>query len=339
MSVFDAPDYDDHQEVHFIRDVECGLKAIIAIHSTGKARISGGGCRFHPYPDSNAALQDVLKLSKAMSHKMALAGMPIGGGKTVVIGDPAQDKTDDLLRALGTAIHHLGGRYFVGEDVGTNAHDMAVIAEVTPYVTKKVGIQNTAIPTGYGVFVGIREAARAVLDREDLTGLKVAIQGVGAVGQELCKHLARAGAQLWVTDIDPTAIEIAVAEFSVQPVSPEDIYALDVDVFAPCALGGSINDETIPRLRCAIVCGAANNQLRDVRHARALRDRSILYVPDVVANAGAVIGAIPGTSQKDSLKRTDEKISEVFAEVLKRSRADDVSTHEAAEALARERMG
>ena len=225
MSVFDHPDFDDHQQVVFVSDPAANLRAIIAIHSTGSIGLAGGGCRMFPYETSDAALRDVLRLSRAMTYKLALAGLPAGGGKAVVLGDPEKDKSQALLKALGRAVQQLGGRFVIGEDVGTNAGDMAVIAEETPFVTRSIGLQDTSVPTAWGTFTALETCVHHRLERSDLKGVRVAVQGVGAVGFRLCRHLAEAGAKLLVADVDEDAVENVVATLSATRVSPDEIHA------------------------------------------------------------------------------------------------------------------
>jgi leucine dehydrogenase len=224
-----------------------------------------------------------------MSYKLSLCDMPAGGAKTVVIGDPRKDKSERLLRALGRAVERFSGRYIIAEDVGTTEHDMQIIGMETKYVVGKH--TDTGPATAYGAFLGLRMAALRFLGRSDLSGLRVAVQGLGNVGGRLCRHLAGAGAQLVVADIDEAAVRRAVEELGATAASTDTIYDQDVDVFAPCALGAILDDTTIPRLRCKLVAGAANNQLAEDRHADALAKRGILFVPDFVLNAGGVIGA------------------------------------------------
>lgn len=341
--MFEHPDFDDHQHISFFCDKKAGLRAITAIHSTSSIGTSGGGCRIYPYVSDGDALRDVLRLSRAMSYKLALVGLPAGGATTVVIADPARDKSEPLLRALGRAIHRLGGKYVVAADVGTTPEDMEMIAQETPYVVGRSTTSGDTSPaTGYGVYVGIKTALQHGLGRDSLDGLEVAVQGVGAVGYNMCRHLVRDGAKLWVADVNRGAVDRAVEAFGAKRVSVEEIYDLEVDVFAPCAMGSVLNDETIGRLRCKIVCGAANNQLATEKHADVLRARGILYVPDFVVNAGGIIGAGIGGAQKNydqaqAFERT-EKIAEILTEVFARAKAKDVSPHVAAVGLAKEKL-
>jgi len=294
------------------------------------------------YQSSAEALTDALRLSKAMSYKLALAKLPSGGAKTVVIADPRRDKTEALLRALGRCVDHLGGRYIIAEDVGTTPADMQIIGEETQYVVGRKA--DTTPATGYGVFVGLRHAAKRLLEH-DVEGLHVAIQGVGGVGSHLAQHLHEAGAQLTVADHDPDAVTEAKRRFDAEAVATEDIYAVPADVFAPCALGGTVNPSTVERLRVRMVAGGANNQLASPAMARTLADREIVFVPDVVLNMGGVLGAAQeglqlGGGDHDDIDEAKafascDLIAEVLDEVFSLSRQDDLLPQEAAERLAR----
>ncbi len=289
MAVFDAPDFDDHEQVSFFRDPASGLRAIVAIHSTAPYGISGGGCRMWPYEDDAAALKDALRLSRAMSYKLALCGMPAGGAKSVIIGDARKDKTEALLRAMGRFVERLGGKYIIAEDVGTTEDDMNVIGKETRYVVGKK--TDTGPPTAYGAFVGIRAGVERTLGRKSLSGLRFAIQGVGGVGRRLAALLKREGAQIVVADVSSEAVARVVAETEAHAVEPDRILEQRVDVLVPCALGGVLNDASIPKLACRLIAGAANNQLAEERHADAIAARGIVYLPDFILNAGGVIGA------------------------------------------------
>ncbi len=288
MTVFDHIEFDNHEQVVFCRNAQAGLSAIVAIHSTALGP-AAGGCRMWPYASADDALTDVLRLSKAMSYKSALAGLPLGGGKAVILGDPAADKNEHLLHAFGRCVQHLGGRYWTAEDVGTGLSDVHIIGEQCDFV---FGTSVSPAPyTAMGVFEGMRAAIAYQLERGNFRGLRVAVQGLGNVGRHLCHLLHDAGAELVVTDINPEAIAYAVEFFDAEVVAPAAIYAQPADVFAPCALGGILNDVTIPQLQATIVAGAANNQLGARRHAQMLVDRGILYAPDYLINAGGMLSA------------------------------------------------
>jgi leucine dehydrogenase len=341
MTLFDSPDFADHEHVSFFSDPASGLRAIVAIHSTVPVGIAGGGCRMWPYASEDDALIDALRLSRAMTYKLALANLPAGGAKAVVIGDPATDKSEALLRALGRAVHRLGGRFMIAEDVGTTPEDMRVIAGETPYV---VGQRNDPAPaTAYGVLIGIQAAVARKLGRSSLDGLRVAIQGVGDVGAQLGRLLARLGARLVLSDIDSERALRVAQELAASVVTPEEIYALDVDVFAPCALGAVLDDETIAALRCSVVAGSANNPLADEnRHAAELERRGILYAPDFVINAGGVIGAAhdvmePGSDGAERLPFAEiGRIGDTLHAVFQLALREGISTHAAAVRMAKE---
>jgi len=347
MTVFGSPDFDDHEQITFVCDEETGLRAIIAIHWGGPIGTAGGGCRIHPYPTEAAALRDVLRLSRAMSYKLALAQLPGGGAKSVIIADPTRDKTPALLRAFGRAIDGLGGRYIVAEDVGTSPADMEEIATQTEYVVGRVN--DTSPATGYGVFVGLSKAVQLHLGRTDLRGLRVAIQGVGGVGYHLARELARAGVRLWASDPNSKALQTAVTEFGATPVSLDAIYDQDVDVFSPCAFGDVFGDATIPRLRAQVVAGGANNQLVESRHAEMLKARGILYAPDFVLNAGGVIAAAQEVARFDdepfdaeandlAVREQTRLIAANLEEIVQLAEREDTTTHTAAVRLAKARI-
>ncbi|HEX4871437.1 MAG TPA: Glu/Leu/Phe/Val dehydrogenase dimerization domain-containing protein [Nevskiaceae bacterium] len=343
MSVFSHREFDRHELVAFHHDPATGLKAIIAVHNTrlGKGL---GGCRMYPYASDAEALTDVLRLSRGMTYKAALAGLPQGGGKSVIIGDPRRDKTPEMMRAMGRFVDSVGGRYVVAEDSGTSVPDIRLMAEHTAHVgglappgdTSRTGDPSPATATG--TFIGIQAAVRHQLGREDLRGLKVAIQGVGNVGRRLARHLHEAGAQLWVTDSYAPAVEHCVTAFGATPVAMDAIYGLDVEVFAPCALGAILNDDTIPQLKARVVAGAANNQLAEPRHGLRLLDRGILYAPDYVINAGGIIDIhYEGPEYQWSVVEAHlRRIGATLTTIFERARAEQRSTHEIADRMAEE---
>ncbi len=338
MPVFNSDAFDGHESVHFFRDPDSGLKAIIAIHDTTLGP-AGGGVRFWPYDSDAEALRDALRLSRAMSFKLALAGIAIGGGKSVVIGDPRRVKTPELLTAFGRAVDQLGGRYICAEDVGTTPDDMAVISQVTSHVVGLPGESGDTSPaTGHGVFHGIRAAAARRLGSEDLSGLTVTIQGCGNVARHLARMLVAAGAELVVADIDRDAADRMVREFGARSVDPGEIYDQTADIFAPCALGGVLNDDTIPRLKAAIVCGGANNQLAEERHGRQLAEHGILYAPDYVVNAGGAMSAsreaLSGVYDDTALEVRVSGIHETCITVFDYAEAHGIDPGEAADRLA-----
>jgi leucine dehydrogenase len=329
VSVFRHPEFDGHQDVLFVRDREAALSAIIAIHDAGPTGMAGGGVRMWNYRSDDDALADVLRLSRAMTYKLALAGVPAGGAKSVILGDPATEKTEALLEAFGRAVERLGGRYVAAEDVGTNSTDMEVIARGTQYVMTQA--QDTSRATGRGVFVGMQEAVARRLGRDGVRGLRVAVQGVGAVGRQLCRELAEAGASLTVADLDRAAAERIAGDLGAAIVDPGEILDLDADVFAPCALGSILDPAAIARLRCKVIAGSANEQLADPKCAELLAERGILYAPDFVINAGGVLGAGFGVEEAD-------RVGPMLAAVFDRADRDRLTTHEAALRLAKEKL-
>jgi leucine dehydrogenase len=347
MTVLTHPEFDNHELVAYHIDPASGLKAIIAVHSTALGK-GLGGCRMWPYASEDEALTDVLRLSRGMTYKAALAGLPQGGGKSVILGDPRRDKTPAMMRAMGRFVDTLGGRYVVAEDSGTSVPDIKLMAEETRHVggltdAKAQAKGRTGDPspsTAYGTFVGIRACAKWKLGRVDLKGLKVAIQGVGNVGYRLARHLHDAGAQLWVTDLHAPAVQRCVDEFGAIAVGMDQIFALDVDVFAPCALGAVINDRTLPQLKAPIVAGAANNQLATRRHGQALMERGILYAPDYVINAGGIIEIYyegPDYNERRVREHLDE-IGRTLITVFERAGQEKRPTGEIADRMAEERF-
>ncbi|HEX9891000.1 MAG TPA: Glu/Leu/Phe/Val dehydrogenase [Actinomycetota bacterium] len=333
----------EYEEVVFFNDAPSGLKAIVAIHSTqlGPAL---GGTRFFPFPTEEEALQDVLRLARGMTYKAAAAGLDLGGGKAVVIGDPKRDKTEELLRAYGRLIDSLGGRYITAEDVGTSREDMDLIRRETRWVTgvsKRLGGSGDPSPvTAYGVFNGLKAAVQEGLGTDDLSGLHVVVQGVGKVGYALVGHLVEGGCRVTVADVDVDLVGRAVKDFGVETVEPAKAHAVECDVFAPCALGGIIRDDTIPDLKCKVVAGPANNQLARPEHGEALADAGILYAPDFVLNAGGLINVadeLMGYDRERAMKRVED-IYRTLREVFRISRAESIPPVKAAERLAEERI-
>jgi leucine dehydrogenase len=336
--VFSNADFDDHEQVVFASDPATGLKAIIAIHST-KLGPAVGGCRILPYADDRAALTDVLRLSRGMTMKTAMAGLPLGGGKSVIIADPRR-KSPALLQAMGRAIEQLGGHYVTAEDVGTSAADMVEIRKGTSHVmglpVRAGGSGDPSPSTALGCFEGIKAALRYRSGRQSVEGVRVAIQGLGHVGFNLARLLSGAGARLIVTDINAAIAAKAVSAFGAEAVDPNAIYDCEAEVFAPCALGAVINDQTLPRLRAGIVAGAANNQLATPAHGLALQQRGILYAPDYVINAGGIIqvGAeITGETKGDAARRI-RAIGDTLLTVFRLADAEAISTSDAADRIA-----
>ena len=343
MTVFDSAAFDQHEQVVFASDPATGLRAIIAIHDTRRGPALGG-CRYWHYPDEAAALTDVLRLSRGMTYKAAMADLPLGGGKSVLLADPNRPKTPELMQALGRAVDRLCGRYVVAEDVGTSPADMEQVRTQTRHVAGLAGLSGDPSPaTAYGVWRGIHAAVNHRLRRNTLDGLCVAVQGLGHVGYHLCRHLHAEGARLIVADIRAESVERAADEFGATPVSCDAIYGAEADVFAPCALGAVINDATLPRLAVSVVAGSANNQLAEDRHGAMLAERGILYAPDYVINAGGVINVhyerTEGGYDRAAAYRHVGRIEETLADLFARAAREGVPPHLAADRMARERLG
>lgn len=341
MSVFEHKEFDGHEQVVFCHDPASGLKSIIAIHNTNRGPALGG-CRMWPYASEAEALTDVLRLARGMTYKSALAGLAYGGGKSVIIGDPRRDKSEALFRAMGRAVDSLGGRYTVAEDVGISVPDVEIMGRETAHIAgiPERGAGDPSPATAYGVYMGIRAAARHRLGVDSLKGLRVAVQGVGHVGYYLCRHLAAEGAEVIVADIAQDSLDRAVREFDARVVAPAQIAAAAADVYAPCALGATINDATLPLLKAKIVAGSANNQLAEPRHGEALRQRGILYAPDYVINAGGVIVIShegPGYDKADAFAHV-ARIHDTLLEIFRRADAANLATSVAADRLAEERF-
>ncbi|SCE85189.1 Glu/Leu/Phe/Val family dehydrogenase [Micromonospora mirobrigensis] len=348
MGVFastDDPGSTGHEQVVFCQDKQSGLKAIIGIYSTALGPALGG-TRFYPYASEEAALADVLDLSRGMAYKNALAGLDLGGGKAVIWGDPDQLKSEALLRAYGRFVESLGGRYYTACDVGTYVADMDVIARETRYVTGRSvehgGAGDSSILTAWGVFQGMRAAAEHVWGTPTLAGRRVGVAGLGKVGKYLTGHLIEDGAEVVATDVNPKALEWVRTTYP-QVTLVEDASALaaaDIDVYAPCALGGALNDDTVPALRAKVVAGAANNQLAHPGIEKILADRGILYAPDYVVNAGGVIQVadeIEGFNF-DRAKLRATKIFDTTREILRLADTEGVPPAAAADRLAERRM-
>ncbi len=340
MSVFSSAGYDNHEHVAFHRDAQTGLSAIIAIHSTALGPALGG-CRMWDYVNDAAALTDVLRLSRGMSYKNALADLPWGGGKSVILGNAKSGKTPAMMRAMGRFVDSLGGRYIVAEDVGTTPEDMAEIATQTKHVRGVKGIGHDPSPgTAYGVFKGIEASARHRLGATDLKGIRVAVQGLGHVGYDLARQLRAAGAILTVADIDGAAVARAESELGARAVGLDAIYDADVDIYAPCALGATVNDETVDRLKASVVAGSANNQLAEDQHGNRLAERGILYAPDYVINAGGVIHIYHEGPEYDRETAFAHiaRIGVTLTDIYRRSESEGVATHVAADRLALDRL-
>ena len=342
--VFENMSSNSHEEVVFCSDVNTGLKAIIAIHNTtiGPAL---GGCRMWNYKSEKEALNDVLRLSRGMSYKAAIAGLNLGGGKAVIIGDSKKNKNEILFRSFGRFVQGLSGRYITAEDVGTSVKDMEWVRMETQYVTglsRAIGGGGDPGPvTALGAFSGIRATVKKHLGKDSLNDLRIAIQGVGHVGYHLTKHLKDAGAKVLVSDLDKEALKSVVDDFGVEVIDVNDIYSSNIDIYSPCAMGATLNDETIPKLKCSIVAGAANNQLKnEIKHSLMLKKRNILYAPDYAINAGGLINCaneIEGYNRKRAFKQA-EGIYDTLMKIYCTAENDNVTTHEAALKEAKKRI-
>jgi valine dehydrogenase (NAD+) len=334
----------EHEQVVFCNDPATGLRAIIAIYSTALGP-SLGGTRFYPYADEAAALADVLELSKAMAYKAACAGLDLGGGKAVIIGDPGRDKSEALLRAYGRFVDSLSGRYYTACDVGTYVADMDVVAQECRFTTGRSpengGAGDSSVLTAFGVFEGMRAAAAAAWGEATLRGRRVGIAGVGKVGRHLVEHLLDDGASVVVADVNAAAVAEVVARYpGVAAAEPEQLVDQPMDVYSPCALGHALTDDTVVRLSARIVCGGANNQLAHPGIETQLQQRGILYAPDYVVNAGGVIQVADEIHGYDEA-RARAKAAEIFgttARILAAAAADGVPPSTAADRMAEDRM-
>jgi leucine dehydrogenase len=343
MQLFDYMGQHGHEQVAFWLDKDVDLKAIIAIHDTtlGPAL---GGTRMWPYATMEDALIDVLRLSEGMTYKAAVAGLDLGGGKAVIIGDPATEKSPALFESYGRFVDSLGGRYITAEDVGTTVADMVQVSMTTKHVTglpeSHGGSGDPSPLTAFGVYKGIKACTNAVFGTDSLPGKTVAVQGLGKVGYSLADYLRQGDATVVAADINKQALDHARRELDIEIVDPDEIYQVKCDIFAPCALGAVINDTTIPQLRARIVAGSANNQLAEDRHGYALRERGILYAPDFVINAGGLIN-VAAELKHCSPSWSWNKVANIYTTVtriIEIAREQDVPTHVAALQLARRRI-
>lgn len=343
MTTFSAPDFDNHEQITFCHDAKTGLKAIIAVHNThlGPAL---GGCRFWNYNNEEDALKDVLRLSRGMTYKAAMANLKLGGGKAVIIGEAQKDKTPEKMIAFGQFIERLNGLYITAEDVGTTTEDMGYIRQATNHVvglaSNTGGSGDPSIFTAYGVYLGIKASLKHKFGLESVNGLRIAVQGLGHVGINLIDRLITEGAEIIATDINPQMINKVKAQFNIKTVSPESILATECDVLAPCALGGVFNDQTIEKLHCKIIAGAANNQLVHPHHGEALRQKGILYAPDYVINAGGLINVThegPNYDSQEALYHVD-KIYLTLLEVFHLADQQNLATNIACDHMAEQRF-
>ena len=340
------PDFDDHEEIHFVSDETCGLKAIIAVHSTHLGP-AGGGARFWHYAKDDDALTDALRLSRGMSYKNAMAGLPLGGGKSVILADADRSKSTDLLHAFGKAVDGLGGRYVTAEDVGMNVADMVEIARSTRYVA---GLPNSAGDVGgdpgphtsLGVFLGIKAAVKRALGKDNLSGLHIAMQGAGSVATGVALHACAEGANLSIADVDQAKAQKLADATNGKAVAPEEILALEADVVSPNALGAILTEQTIAALKTPIVAGGANNQLATPEDGQRLHARGILYAPDYVINAGGIINVCTeylGDGDASLVRQRIEGIPVRLEQVWAESQASGRDPAAVADAMAQRLIG
>lgn len=340
MEIFEMMGKNEHEQLVFWSEPELGYKGIIAIHDTSLGPALGG-TRFWNYGSDEEAVVDALRLSRGMTYKAAMAGLNLGGGKSVIVGDNRVRDREMIFRAHGRAVESLSGRYITAEDVGTSPDDMEFVLAETDHVVGIYGRSGDPSPvTAYGTFVGIKAALQERRGSDDVADVHVAVQGVGHVGYWLCRYLHDEGARLTVSDIDDDRVQQVVREFDATAVAPDEIYAVDADVFAPCALGAVLNDDTLKVMKATIVAGAANNQLARSRHAQEVHDKGILYCPDYVINAGGLIN-VYGELHDWTPERAKRKAGEIYLTLLRifeTAEADGVPSADAADRVARSRI-
>ncbi|MFT5500938.1 MAG: leucine dehydrogenase [Woeseiaceae bacterium] len=343
-SVYSHSSFDNHEQVIFVADKESGLRGIIGIHNTvlGPA---AGGCRMYPYSSVDDALNDVLRLSRGMTMKNSAAGLPLGGGKCVIIADPSAGNKEQLLRAMARHVQRLAGSYWTAIDIGVNADDADIMAEECDYIFARAseftGEGSAAHYTALGGFQGVRAVANYLRGHDDLSGLRVAVQGVGQTGADLISQLVEQGVDVVAADINEHALAAVSKKYAIRTVAPEVIHAQEVDVFAPCAMGAVLNDETIPQLNCAGIAGLANNQLERAEHGQQLLQRNIAYAPDFIVNAGGMIRAgmpIFSKPDKELALKNIGGLFDTIGGILRESRDHNLPTEEIAERIAVERI-
>ncbi|MDR0229782.1 MAG: leucine dehydrogenase [Flavobacteriaceae bacterium] len=342
--VFGQISFNDHEQVMFCQDKDSGLKAIIGIHNTtlGPAL---GGTRMWNYDSEWEALNDVLRLSRGMTYKSAISGLDLGGGKAVIMGDSKKDKSPELIKAFAHYVNSLSGRYITAEDVGTTTNDMDLIHSITPHVTgisEQIGGSGNPSPvTAYGVFMGLKAASNFQFGSDDLSGKRILVQGIGNVGETLVKHLVEHNAVVQITDINEERVSEIAKKYQVEIFKGDDIYTADVDIYAPCALGATINDVSIEKLKAKVIAGAANNQLAvEAVHGARLMERGIVYAPDFLINAGGIInvfGEIANYGKEEALRRT-ENIYNTTLEILNYAKENKITPNQAAMKKAEERI-
>ena len=338
--VFGQMSFDDHEQIVFCNDKDTGLKAIIGIHNSvmGPAL---GGTRMFNYANEWEALNDVLRLSRGMTFKAAITGLNIGGGKAVIIGDAKTQKTPELMRKFGEFVHSLSGRYITAEDVGMETSDMDIVRDVTPYVTgiseARGGSGNPSPVTAYGVYMGMKAAAKQQFGSDVLSGKKVLVQGIGHVGETLVDYLTKEGAIVTIADINEEKLNEVSAKYHAEIYRGEDLYTADVDIYAPCAMGATLNDNTVHKIKAKVIAGAANNQLADENvHGAILQERGILYAPDFLINAGGIINVYAEIAHYDKaeIMRKTENIYNTTLEIFDFALANKTTPHKAALTIA-----
>ncbi|MDC8006340.1 Glu/Leu/Phe/Val dehydrogenase [Aureisphaera galaxeae] len=342
--VFGQLSFDNHEQIVFCNDKDTGLKAIIGIHNTvlGPAL---GGTRMWQYNSEWDALNDVLRLSRGMTFKSAITGLNLGGGKAVIIGDAKTQKTPELMLRFGEFVHSLGGRYITAEDVGMMTSDMDLVRTVTPYVTgiseEKGGAGNPSPITAYGVFMGMKAAAKYKFGNDNLEDKVIYVEGIGNVGEALVEHLSNEGAKVFISDLSQDRLEEVRDKYGVSIYEGNNLYAEDMDIYAPCALGATVNNKTINTLKAKVIAGAANNQLADEHiHGTQLRERGIVYAPDFLINAGGIINVYAELENygKQEIMRKTENIYNTTLEILSNAETNEITTHEAAFHIAQSRI-
>ena len=331
----------DHEQLLFCNDNETGLRAIIAVHNTvlGPAL---GGTRMWNYNNELEALNDVLRLSRGMTYKNAISGLNLGGGKAVIIGDARKNKSEALFRRFGKFVESLGGKYITAEDVGINPQDMTWVNMETNNVVGLPGKSGDPSPvTAYGVYMGMKAAAKVQWGSDSLVGKKVVVQGVGHVGEYLVSHLSKEGATVFISDIHEDTLKQVGDKYGATVVGVDEVYGMDMDIYAPCALGATVNDETLSQLKCSIIAGAANNQLaKESVHGVAVKEKGIIYVPDFMINAGGVINCyaeVKGLSAEWAMSKAEDIYSTTL-NILNRSASENIPTYKIANAMAEERI-
>nr|WP_244281827.1 Glu/Leu/Phe/Val dehydrogenase [Flavobacterium xueshanense] len=342
--VFGQLSFDDHEQIVFCNDKDTGLKAIIGIHNSvmGPAL---GGTRMYNYANEWEALNDVLRLSRGMTFKAAITGLNIGGGKAVIIGDAKTQKTPELMRKFGEFVHSLSGRYITAEDVGMETADMDIVRDVTPYVTgiseSRGGSGNPSPVTAYGVYLGMKAAAKQQFGSDVLSGKKVLVQGIGHVGETLVDYLSKEGAIVTIADINEEKLNEVGTKYNAQIFRGEDLYSADVDIYAPCAMGATLNDNTVYKIKAKVIAGAANNQLADENvHGAILQERGILYAPDFLINAGGIINVYAELAHYDKaeIMRKTENIYNTTLEIFDFAITNNMTPHHAALTIAQNRI-